>query len=47
VATGHANPEGTMDSQERKTDNRRTGWILATVVVVFFLGVIARRWLVG
>jgi hypothetical protein len=36
-----------MDSDERKNDNRRTGWILATVVVVFFLGVIARRWLVG
>ncbi|HOX89586.1 MAG TPA: cytochrome oxidase small assembly protein [Burkholderiaceae bacterium] len=33
--------------EERKTDNRRTGWILATVVVVFFLGVIARRWLLG
>lgn len=36
-----------MDNDERETDNRRTGWILATVVVVFFLGVIARRWLLG
>ena len=36
-----------MDNDERKIDNRRTGWILATVVVVFFLGVIARRWLLG
>jgi hypothetical protein len=27
--------------------NRRTAWILLSVVLVFFLGVIVRRWLFG
>jgi hypothetical protein len=27
--------------------NRRTGWILVSIVLVFFIGVIARRWLFG
>jgi hypothetical protein len=27
--------------------NRRTALVLASVVLVFFLGVIARRWLAG
>lgn len=35
-----------IDQQERR-QNRRTAWILLSVVIVFFLGVIARRWLVG
>jgi hypothetical protein len=34
------------DTDERR-QNRRTALILASVVLVFFLGVIARRWLVG
>jgi hypothetical protein len=35
---------GTDDDRKR---NRRTAWILASIVLVFFLGVIARRWLFG
>jgi hypothetical protein len=27
--------------------NRRTAWILVSVVLVFFFGVIVRRWLFG
>jgi hypothetical protein len=27
--------------------NRRTAWILVSVVLVFFIGVIVRRWLFG
>jgi hypothetical protein len=27
--------------------NRRTAWILLSIVLVFFLGVIVRRWLYG
>jgi nitrogen fixation protein FixH len=32
---------------EERRQNRRTAWILATVVLVFFAGVIARRWMMG
>jgi hypothetical protein len=32
---------------ETRRQNRRTALILASVVLVFFIGVIARRWLVG
>jgi hypothetical protein len=35
-----------QNSEERR-QNRRTAWILATVVLVFFAGVIARRWMLG
>jgi hypothetical protein len=31
-----------MDQDERKRANRRTGLILATVAIVFFLGFMAR-----
>ena len=34
------------DDEERR-QNRRTALILGSIVLVFFLGVIARRWLVG
>jgi len=34
------------DNEDRR-QNRRTALILASVVLIFFLGVIARRWLVG
>ena len=34
------------DTDERR-QNRRTALILASVVLVFFIGVIARRWLIG
>jgi hypothetical protein len=33
-------------SDERKK-NRRTAWILVSIVLVFFFGMIARRWLLG
>jgi hypothetical protein len=36
----------TTDMDERR-QNRRTALILASVVAVFFLGVIARRWMLG
>jgi hypothetical protein len=32
---------------EERRQNRRTAWVLATVVMVFFAGVIARRWMLG
>jgi nitrogen fixation protein FixH len=32
---------------EERRQNRRTAWTLATVVLVFFAGVIARRWMLG
>jgi hypothetical protein len=32
---------------EERRQNRRTAWVLATVVLVFFAGVIARRWILG
>jgi hypothetical protein len=32
---------------EERRQNRRTAWVLATVVLVFFAGVIARRWMLG
>jgi hypothetical protein len=35
-----------QNSEERR-QNRRTAWVLATVVLVFFAGVIARRWMLG
>jgi hypothetical protein len=34
------------DNEERR-QNRRTALILASVVAIFFIGVIARRWLLG
>jgi len=33
------------DAQKR--NNRRTLWILLSIVLVFFFGVIVRRWLYG
>ncbi len=39
-------PTMNPDKDERR-QNRRTALILASVVLVFFIGVIARRWLVG
>ncbi|HTN49378.1 MAG TPA: cytochrome oxidase small assembly protein [Burkholderiaceae bacterium] len=37
-----------MESQgDLRRHNRRTALILATVALVFFVGVIARRWLFG
>jgi nitrogen fixation protein FixH len=35
-----------IERDDRKR-NRRTGWILLSIVLVFFIGVIARRWLYG
>jgi hypothetical protein len=35
-----------QNADERR-QNRRTALILATVILVFFAGVIARRWLLG
>lgn len=32
---------------ERRGRNRRTALILASLALVFFIGVIARRWLFG
>jgi len=34
------------EHDERKR-NRRTAWILVSIVLVFFVGVIVRRWLFG
>jgi hypothetical protein len=34
------------EHHERKR-NRRTAWILLSIVLVFFVGVIVRRWLFG
>jgi len=34
-------------NHDERRQNRRTAWILLSVVVVFFLGVIVRRWLFG
>ncbi len=36
-----------MTSEEQKRSNRRLGWILATVALVFFLGFMARLVLLG
>ncbi len=37
-----------MDSEaERRRRNRRTALILASVALVFFVGVVARHWLFG
>jgi CHASE3 domain sensor protein len=36
-----------MSSEEQKKANRRLGLILATVVIVFFLGFVARMVLLG
>jgi hypothetical protein len=30
---------------EERRNNRRTAWILASIVLVFFIGVFVRRWL--
>jgi len=35
------------DSNDGRRQNRRTALILASVALVFFVGMIARRWLVG
>jgi uncharacterized membrane protein len=32
---------------DARTRNRRTAWILLSIVLVFFLGVIVRRWFYG
>jgi hypothetical protein len=32
---------------DERRQNRRTAWILVSVVLVFFVGVIVRRWLFG
>jgi hypothetical protein len=37
----------TMPDRDERRLNRRTALILATVAVVFFIGVITRRWLLG
>jgi len=34
------------ERDERKR-NRRTAWILASIVLVFFVGIVVRRWLFG
>ncbi len=36
-----------MAGHEERRQNRRTALILASIAVIFFLGVIARRWLIG
>ncbi len=36
-----------MMTEGDKRANRRTAWILLSVVVVFFLGVVLRHWLYG
>lgn len=36
-----------MNDEERRKGNRRLGLILATIVLVFFLGFIARMALLG
>jgi|307.fasta_scaffold134097_2 hypothetical protein len=36
----------TAEDDARKR-NRRTAWILISIVLVFFLGIIVRRWLYG
>ena len=37
-----------MDSEvERRRQNRRTALILASIALVFFIGVVARHWLFG
>jgi hypothetical protein len=33
------------DDERRR--NRRTAWILVSIVAVFFMGIIVRRWLFG
>jgi hypothetical protein len=42
----HALKRMPAGSDDRKR-NRRTAWILLSVVLVFFVGVIVRRWLLG
>lgn len=37
----------TEQQGEERRQNLRTALILATIVLVFFAGVIARRWLIG
>ncbi len=37
----------TEQQGDERRQNRRTALILATIVLVFFAGVIARRWLIG
>ncbi|HUL63831.1 MAG TPA: cytochrome oxidase small assembly protein [Burkholderiaceae bacterium] len=34
-------------AQDQQKRNRRTLWILLSIVLVFFLGIIVRRWLFG
>ncbi len=38
---------GMARSDEERARNRRTAWILASIVLVFFFGIIVRRWLFG
>jgi hypothetical protein len=41
-------PDGLVALDEsRRARNRRTGWILFTLALVFFAGVFARYWLLG
>ncbi len=34
-------------SAERQSNNKRTGLVLLSIVLVFFVGIIVRRWLFG
>lgn len=37
-----------MNASEReRSQNRRTAWVLLSVALIFFVGVIARHWLAG
>ena len=35
------------DRQQQSGKNRRTAFILLSIALVFFLGIIARRWVAG
>jgi hypothetical protein len=34
-------------NEQARRNNRRTAFVLASIVLVFFVGVIVRRWLLG
>jgi hypothetical protein len=34
-------------SDDKRAQNRRTAWILVSIVAVFFVGIVVRRWLFG
>lgn len=36
---------GTMGANRRS--NRRTGWLLVSIALVFFAGIVIKTWLVG